>query len=66
MSKPKKLPAHIYNYVNRNTTFNMFGLINLTLVKASTNSKLSLDELQARITRQFSGEVVGGQIEFKR
>lgn len=59
----KKLPKHVYDYVNKSFTFNRFGIINLNLLKFKTGTTLSIHELRKRITNQFNHEM-NGNIEF--
>lgn len=62
MTKP--LPKKVYEHVNNNTAFNMFGLINLSILKASTGTRLSSVDLKKRIRARFAKEIVGNRIEF--
>lgn len=57
----KALPKRIEEHIKRNTTFNMFGLINLNTLPRTS---LTREELKRRINERFSKEV-NGKIEFK-
>lgn len=60
----KKLPQKVYDYVDRNATLNTFGLINLSVLKVNTGTRLSKPELIKRINNQFSKQMVNNKIEF--
>ncbi len=60
----KPLPANIEKYVSRQVGFNMFGLLNLSILRAETKTTLSTKELKERIMNRFSDEMVNGKIQF--
>lgn len=60
----KKLPKKVEQHVDKSPLFNMFGLINLNVVRISTKTRLSSKELKSRIVARFSSECVGNRIEF--
>jgi hypothetical protein len=60
----KKLPQNIIDDLNRNSMFNIFGLINLSALKARTNPKMSDKELKRLIQDHFGKEMVTGKVEF--
>ena len=64
MSKVKKLPKEVEAVINRSTTFNMFGLVNLSVLRAQTGTKLKDEDLKERIQARFGHEMVTGEVEF--
>ena len=64
-SKTKPLPKSVEYYVNKCVSFNMFGFLNLSALRAMTKTRLSNEELKKRITKRFASEMVGNIIEFK-
>lgn len=60
----KVLPKDIEKYINENSTFNLMGLINLSLLRLSTKTKLTDTELKKLINKRFASEIVGNKIEF--
>ncbi len=64
MEKQKKLPKSIEQDLKRNTTFNMFGLVNLSALRARTGTRLKDEELKQRIQARFGHEMVTGEVEF--
>ncbi len=58
------LPKNVEMYVKRNTAFNMFGLLNLSALRAITKTKLSDVELKKRINNRFAKDMVNNRIEF--
>ena len=64
MEKKKKLPKNIEQDLNRNTTFNMFGLVNLSALRARTGTRLKDEDLKERIQNRFGSEMVTGEVEF--
>jgi len=63
-TETKPLPKHIEKYINSNHTFNSFGLINLSVLRSSTNTKLSNEELKKRINKRFAHEMANDKIEY--
>jgi hypothetical protein len=59
----KKLPKKVEDYLNKNTTFNMVGALNLNLLRVVTKTRLDSKELKKRIRARFRKEIVG-KIEF--
>jgi len=64
MKTTKKLPKKIVEDLNRNTTFNMFGLVNISALRARTGTKLKTEDLKERIQNRFASEMVTGEVEF--
>jgi hypothetical protein len=62
----KKLPKHIAEDLNRNTLFNMMGLVNISALRARTGTKLKDDDLKERIQAKFGHEMVTGEVEFMK
>jgi len=62
--KAKKLPKKIEQHLSRNTAFNMFGLVNLSSLRASTGTRLKDEDLKERIQARFGHEMVTGEVEF--
>lgn len=60
----KPLPEHVDSYVRKNTAFNMFGLLNLSTLRAVTRTNLSNAELKKRITHKYANSFVNNLIEF--
>jgi len=63
-AKTKKLPKHIAEDLNRNTLFNMMGLVNISALRARTGTKLKDDDLKERIQAKFGHEMATGEVEF--
>ena len=59
-----KLPKNIEQDLNRNSAFNVFGLVNISSLRARTGTRLKTDDLINRIKERFSKEMVNEQIEF--
>ncbi len=64
MINAKPLPKKVQEYINKNSAFNMVGLLNLSLLRSVTNTRLSKKELVKRINKEF-GKDFTGKIEFK-
>jgi len=64
MKTEKKLPKKIADDLNRNATFNMFGLVNISALRARTGTKLKTDDLKKRIQKRFASEMVTEKVEF--
>lgn len=64
MEKTKKLPKNIEQDLNRNTMFNMFGLVNISALRARTGTKLKDEDLKQRIQTRFGHEMATGEVEF--
>mgnify|MGYP000914484094 FL=1 len=64
MKTTKKLPKKIVEDLNRNTTFNMFGLVNISALRARTGTKLKTEDLKERIQNRFASEMATGEVEF--
>jgi hypothetical protein len=62
--KTNKLPKKIVEDLKRNTTFNMFGLVNISALRARTGTKLKEEDLKERIQNRFGHEMVNGEVEF--
>ena len=60
----KKLPKKVEKHINSNSTFNIFGLVNLSSLRAVTGTRLSSKELKKRIRARFATEMVREEIEF--
>lgn len=60
----KKLPKDVEQYLNKNSTFNIFGLVNIKVLKASTGSKMNDETLKKLIKKRFSHEMVNDEISF--
>jgi hypothetical protein len=66
MEKQNKLPLpkKIEQELNRNTLFNMFGLVNLSALRARTGTRLKNETLKERIQARFGHEMATGEVEF--
>jgi hypothetical protein len=64
MSQAKKLPEEIIKYLNQNSTFNMFGIINLRILRVNVETDLTNEELKELIQVHFGKEMIDGEIEF--
>lgn len=62
--KAQKLPENIEKDLNKNTMFNMFGLVNLAALRARTGTELSNEELKESINNRFGHEMSNGKVEF--
>jgi len=60
----KKLPKNIVDYLNKNLSFNGYGLVNIARLKASTNSSIENEDLKRRIQAKFGHEMSNGKVEF--
>ena len=60
----KKLPKKIEQELNRNTLFNMMGLVNISALRARTGTRLKDDDLKERIQAKFGHEMATGEVEF--
>lgn len=60
----KKLPKVVEQYLNKSSTFNIFGLVNIKVLKASTGSKMNDETLKKLIKKRFSHEMVNDEISF--
>lgn len=64
MEKAKKLPKKIVDDLNRNTMFNMFGMVNISALRSRTGTKLRDNDLKQRIRSHFRNDMVTGEVEF--
>jgi hypothetical protein len=64
MKNKAKLPKNIIDDLVRNSTFNMFGLVNISRLKASTDCKIPDKELKEMIQERFGHEMATGNVEF--
>lgn len=62
----KKLPKSIEQDLKKNAMFNMFGLVNLSALKARTGTRLKDETLKARIQARFGHEMATGEVEFTK
>ena len=60
----KKLPKSIEQDLKKNTMFNMFGLVNISALRARTGTRLKDDDLKQRIQARFGHEMATGEVEF--
>ena len=58
------LPKDIEAHIDGSFLFNKFGIVNLSVLVATTNTDLSNEELKKRIMNRFGSEMVNGEIEF--
>jgi hypothetical protein len=59
-----KLPKDIEKDLDGNFTFNKFGIVNLSALRARNKTTLSTAELKQAINERFAKEMVGGTIEY--
>jgi hypothetical protein len=59
-----KLPKDIEQHLQKNFTFNTFGIVNIGALRASVNTNMSTAELKQAINERFAKEMVGGAIEY--
>lgn len=64
MNKSRKLPEAIEADLKRNTMFNMFGLVNISALRARTNTRLKDEDLKERIQARFGHEMATGEVSF--
>lgn len=60
----KKLPKSVEADLNKNATFNMFGLVNISALRSRTQTRLSSEELIKRIDNRFAKEMANSKIEY--
>jgi len=60
----KKLPKSIEQDLKKNTMFNMFGLVNLSALRARTGTRLKDETLKERIQARFGHDMATGEVEF--
>ena len=60
----KKLPKKVEEYIEKNSAFNMFGLLNLSSLRAVTGTRLSSVVLKERIRAQYAHQMVNEEIQF--
>lgn len=59
-----RIPKNIETYLNSNLLFNKFGIVNLDVIRATTKTKLTNDELKECINERFAKEMKDDKIEF--
>lgn len=64
MEKTKKLPKTIEQDLNKNSMFNMLGLVSISALRARTGTKLKDEDLKQRIQARFGHEMATGEVEF--
>jgi len=66
MEKQNKLPLpkSIERDLKKNTLFNMFGLVNLSALRARTGTRLKEEDLKERIQARFGHEMATDKVEF--
>ncbi len=64
MGKRKQLPENVEKDLKRNTMFNMFGLVNLSALRARTGTRLKDEDLKERIQARFGHEMATGEVQF--
>ena len=62
----KKLPKQVEQDLKRNTMFNMFGLVNISALRARTRTRLNDEDLKQRIQNRFGHEMATGTVEFTK
>jgi len=62
--KMAKLPKEIEQDLDSNYTFNKFGIVNISALRARTKTTLSSKELKEMINERFASEMVGETIEY--
>jgi hypothetical protein len=60
----KKLPKSIEQDLKKNTMFNMFGLVNLSALRARTGTRLKDEDLKERIQARFGQEMATEEVQF--
>ena len=64
MKKTKKLPENVIQFLDKNSAFNIFGLVNISSLKASTGCTIDDAKLKKLIIANFSEQMAQGEIEF--
>lgn len=64
MAKIRKLPKSVEQDLNRNTLFNMVGLVNIAALRSRTKTRLKDEDLKERIQARFGHEMATGEVEF--
>jgi hypothetical protein len=59
-----KLPTDIEHHLEKNFTFNTFGIVNIGALRASVNTDMSTAELKQAINERFAKEMVDEKIEY--
>ena len=65
MKLNKKQKQEIENYLNNNTSFNMFGICNISSIKCALSFKITDLKLKNYIKKTFSKEFTDLGIEFR-
>jgi hypothetical protein len=60
----KKLPKDIEHHLQKNFTFNTFGIVNIGALRASVGTDMSTADLKQAINERFAKEMADGKIEF--
>ena len=58
------LSKKIEAYLENNFAFNKFGIVNISVLRASTGTEVSTEELKEQINKKYSKEMVDGKIEY--
>ncbi len=61
-----KLPKNVEEHLNKNTMFNMFALVNISSLRASTGCKIEDEKLKKLIRERFDSEMETGKVEFMK
>jgi len=62
----EKLPKNVEEHLNRNTMFNMFGLVNILSLKACTGCEIEDEKLKKLIGERFDSEMATEKVEFMK
>lgn len=62
MSK-ETLPQNVEEFLKKNSTFNIFGIVSINGLKASTKCKIKDSRLKKLISSRFKDEIKG-EIEY--
>lgn len=59
-----KLPTDIEKHLQKNFTFNTFGIVNIGALRASTGTNMSTAALKQAINKRFAKEMADEKIEY--
>ena len=64
MKKKEELPIEVVKQLNASATLNIFGLVNISYLKAVTGCTLSDKTLKRLIQEKYGKEMLKGKVEF--